>query len=65
MSPEPVLAASVLIAVLMSVAVPAPPSPIPLPARNATWSPMMFGPSPVRLSPIAPEWSDNVPLAPA
>jgi len=65
MSPEPVLAASVFTAVLMSVVAPAPPSTIPLPARNATWSPTMFGPSPVRLSLIAPEWSDSVPPTPA
>jgi len=65
MSPEPVLAASVFTAVLRSPAAPASPTPIPLPARNATWSPTMFGASDVKLSLIAPQWSDNVPPTPA
>ena len=40
------------------------PSPIPLPARNATWSAVMFAPSPVRLSTIAPALSLKLPSTP-
>jgi len=65
MSPEPVLADSVFTDVLTSLAAPASPSPIPLPARNATWSPTMFGDSPVKLSLIAPESSNRPPATPS
>ena len=57
MSPHSVTAASVLIATSMSASLGAWPAPIPLPARKATWSPVMLAASLLKVSLIAPTLS--------